>query len=284
MNYSYTKNSNPIEFIKKRCRRILPIYIPAMLILNILELSTRKIDVVTCFKNITTISFWTGEWLELWFVIAIMTLYLLIPPYYKWYNKNPKKTTYIAVILSTVFSMLFFNKNILIFFSRIPIFLIGFYVGELVKKDKKISVKEMIIQMAGAAIAFAILMYVYIKHQKILWHYGMHWYPFIFITLPVTLIISWIFEKLNKIKYINTSFVWLSKYTLEICIFHPLILKYTQGLQKYISFDNRNILYNIIIFTAVLILSAAYNKVIYIGMEYADKIKARKNSSFKSKV
>lgn len=132
--YSLKGDSNTRSFYRKRLLRIMPLYIPIVLIFGIRYGFTPQDYVL----NISTLAFWLNTWLFNWYVPSIVFLYLLSPWYMKIFNKHPIAATISAIIIGSVLTFLV-PKYLLIVFSRIPIFVIGIYTGKLCYEKKTLN-------------------------------------------------------------------------------------------------------------------------------------------------
>lgn len=135
--YAIEKHST-LEFYKRRLSRVfLPFFLTGL---------TRMIledwSVGSLIRNITGYSFYT-EWIYslLWFVPAIMTLYLIFPLFYHFFKKASSKGQFVYIILIVwlFLSMKLHHtmrEDLYGFTNRIPVFLIGVLAGWLVKEKE----------------------------------------------------------------------------------------------------------------------------------------------------
>lgn len=76
----------------------------------------------------------------LWFLPAIMIMYILLPFFRLADKKNPKLTAILAIVIWVAIGVIVTNltkyKAMFIFFNRIPIILIGYYFGKYDVLDK----------------------------------------------------------------------------------------------------------------------------------------------------
>ncbi len=92
------------------------------------------------FNIITGISFYkTNIYLFLWFVPAVITLYLFTPVFYHFFKKAENKYLFFAgfIELWLLFSLMARNvmrEDLYGFTNRIPIFVTGFLIGYLCKE------------------------------------------------------------------------------------------------------------------------------------------------------
>ncbi|MBO5163418.1 MAG: acyltransferase [Ruminococcus sp.] len=123
-------------------RRLKRVYLP-FLIVGIIRAVTEKWTSEGFWDNVLCISFYkTNMYSFLWFVPAILTLYLLFPPYYKLFSKASNKLMFTAAmfLIWMTLSLLFRDKlrpDLYGFTNRIPVFLFGVYAGHLTKTHKE---------------------------------------------------------------------------------------------------------------------------------------------------
>lgn len=139
-------------------RRLKRVYLP-FLIVALIRFFTEKWtpailrDYVLCisFYKVTIYSF-------LWFVPAILTMYLLFPLYYKLFEKSADKLLFTAsAFLIWLVLTLFFREKLRGdmwgFTNRIPVFLFGIYAGHLTKTRKEPFTRSAWIMLITALIA-----------------------------------------------------------------------------------------------------------------------------------
>ena len=130
LTYSIAK-TNVWGFYYKRIKRIILPFIIMSLILKIYN----NWSFIEFLKRVSFYSFYTRSIYSLiWFVPAIVTLYLVFPLYYKIFEKISCKTLFTIAIVLIICSILILFRNFIRldlygFFNRIPIFVIGILYG-----------------------------------------------------------------------------------------------------------------------------------------------------------
>lgn len=128
-----------LSFYYRRLKRVyLPFLIVALIRFFIESWQPAILrDYVLCvsFYKVSMYSF-------LWFVPAILTLYLFFPLYYKLFEKSADKFLFTAsaFLIWFMLTMLFRDKmrnDLFGFTNRIPVFLFGIYAGHLTKTRKE---------------------------------------------------------------------------------------------------------------------------------------------------
>ena len=110
-------------------RRLARVYFP-FFVGGLLQFFLNGLTPLDFVKRITCIAFYTETiYSLLWFVPAILTIYLLFPLYYKLMSAMKNKTVFILMTIAVWFilEMIFRNAetDLFGFFNRIPIFLMG---------------------------------------------------------------------------------------------------------------------------------------------------------------
>lgn len=191
--YRSLQKNTLCQFLCNRLKKILPIWW-SFLIISIL-LRCFLFDIGFSIREILGFATFTGFWLDMdnqgnWYVYAIMLIYLVSPVLAALIRESKNKTAMwlLMILLSTLLSFSFFGHFKLIVFSRIPIYITGMYLAEV---GNQIPMKKQdwavctILLLAGTALlAFSIL---YLSDH--LWTYGLWWYPFLLIAVPLSLIL-----------------------------------------------------------------------------------------------
>lgn len=146
--YSWTKNPSLKQFYVRRYRRVYPAWLlmaALFYIPNYLDApgGGYSPDVPNLVLNIlVNWSFWRVDDLTFWFIPAIMMLYTVAPfymmlierhPVYRW---MPVAAVLVAVMVQYWPPLHGAVGHLEIFFSRIPIFLIGVNMGQWVKERR----------------------------------------------------------------------------------------------------------------------------------------------------
>lgn len=129
------RKGNVLTFYYRRIKRIL---LP-FLVMAIIRCALEKWPIIEFWKNISGINFYTKSiYSFLWFVPAILTLYLFFPWYYKLFTKTKKPVLFFLCSLEVwlVFSLFVretMRGDLYGFTNRIPVFLAGVLLGWLTK-------------------------------------------------------------------------------------------------------------------------------------------------------
>ena len=86
--FSYTKDRNKVKFYKNRFIRIMPYYIPIAIVWYMFYNIVFEGDIQRCLIDISTLGFWTHGNMCMWYISAILVLYLITPYYIDLMKKN----------------------------------------------------------------------------------------------------------------------------------------------------------------------------------------------------
>ena len=161
-----SKINNYLEFIKSRFKKIYLKFI----IFSILAFFLNNWNFLKLLKTITGLDlFLKGGGSFLWFIPAIMIIYLLIPLYKKYDNFKTLIITIISYLLLVVLLSIFNKTHLLIFINRIPIILIGYYFSKLKILEKLRSNNYLYFSSSLILLIFGLLLsyYIYKSHLNL---------------------------------------------------------------------------------------------------------------------
>ena len=219
--YSLNRDDNKKRFYKKRLSRILPAYIPALLLRIIWDISNSG-----GIRELLSPHFlWHHVYFLLWFVPYIVVLYLLSPLYIWVFKKNPRLVTIIAIFFAFVMSFVAWGKSSLfIATARTPVFLLGFYIAHCDTGIKgKVEVRYIIIHVLAIAVVYGgqIILISNFNHQELA-ECGLMWFPLFFGTYSLVRILSIGLDLIHRTAAVSVLKI-LGKITLEIYLFHQLL-------------------------------------------------------------
>ena len=255
--FSLAKDSNILNFMKKRFFKLIPTYWCFLIFYFIFVFISNPIPVSAVIGNIFCIQNFTGLGNDFnWYISAIWLLYFLAPYFMILVEKTNSWKKFLGIIiLLVVFSFAFWNSDVLIItVTRIPIFFIGMYMAKKANKDNEILNKcKIFLLISLMLLGIIILLCFYKFFPTLLWNYGLHWYPFILIIPGLCLTISLISQTIEKYKvgtFLLKVLEIIGSYTFEIYLVHALILY----IFKYLISNNILIDNNIIWSIALLLI------------------------------
>lgn len=224
--YSFSRNSDISDFYRKRINRIIPTYLFVGGILwFVRDLVVIGEPLHVFVEDLTMVSFWLEGNTLVWYIAFCIFVYILFPLLYKAINSSAEYR------LISLLGLIGFSVLIVVFsycckidvinrleiaIERIPLFLIGVYIGDDVKKQKMLSIKNYIAMIALFIVMFGISEKFF---EGFLSRFAIGIYAFVLIT-----IISFLFEKVSsKSKTIINILSALGNYSLGLYLSHVMI-------------------------------------------------------------
>lgn len=151
--YSWSKTPSTLTFLFKRFLRVYPAwiiiaalyYIPDMICPDLVRHGGHSTNIIDLIGDITiNWDFWLNDELTFWYIPAIMMLYLFTPAYIQLIIKHPTYRWLPALMMAWCIVLQYVSPihdavgHIEIFWSRVPIFLLGINMGAAVKEKKTI--------------------------------------------------------------------------------------------------------------------------------------------------
>ncbi len=266
---AYSLASKEIKYKDFLKNRFINIYLKFLIFLIIATIYKgydlqKSISIITGYEFINK-----GGGSFLWFIPAIMLLYIIIPLYKKVDNKQkiltPIFLTFIWLFLSIIVSLNTNYNAIFIFTNRIPIFMIGYYISKYQLLNKMSNKKTLyltitiILLILGSFLSYT----SYLNHLKNFIIYDI----FYLTNIPLILGIIMLINILPSNKLIDSiGSVSLELYAFQM-IFGFLIIN------KLYLWINNALLTNILGLLLLLILSYIFNfifnKIITLVKEHA---------------
>ena len=251
--YSLASNEidNYLNFIFKRFKKIYLKFI----IFGVIAFFFNKWSFLKLLKIIFGIEFLTkGGGSFLWFIPAIMIIYILLPLYKKLDNKYRVITPIITIITYLILVItLSINKKttLLIFINRIPIILLGYYFSKL-KIFEKLQKNNLLYYCIALCLTIFGLFFNYYLYLN---HFYLSYFQDIFYVLSIPLIIG-VILLLDKIKS-NKLFNYLGSITLEIYAIQMIFGYSLTG--KLVKIISNSFLTNIISIVIVILIASFFN-------------------------
>lgn len=238
--YSLKKNSDTTAFLKRRMLRLLPAYLPFVLIWMVVRYVSYQLYFTEICGNLTMSGWWNGDGNQFnWYIDAIVLFYILSPYIYgllvddsKCMNKDTNKYIKLAtmIIVSFIISFAFLHGQLLMAMSRLPVFILGMIVGYTSNDEKLNAVFTnkwtycllLIVMIMGFGLMYYCL---YLQDRLDKWHYGLWWYPFVLIVPGLTLVLGKIGEWLQCLKIIQL----IGDASFEIFLWHLFIFETAQA-------------------------------------------------------
>lgn len=275
------KKYNLWGFYKRRIFRILPIYCFWMFLYGIIQLIVfNNFRVRGFIADFLGLGFLSGRNYNNWFIPALLICYLIFPFIISVFSSNTirklaSKGIWL-IILSTTFLplgicliLILVKANVLlIFFTRLPNFILGTFLGLALIRDNLKTLRDLncnlITLVSILVLGFCCLYLSFSVSPEINWLYGLWWYPFILFTFPFCLILASLLDGLDQqfsdtkiFSCIHECLCFCGQYSLEIYLVHGLVFQFSPYLHQAIVYcvtSKNNLLeYSILIPFSVLL-------------------------------
>ena len=258
--FAITKNSSWKRFYINRLKRV---WIPTIIVLSVCYLYfVRDRRFLSYITYVTGIDMFIKDSLVIWFITCITVCYILYYFVYRLYLRTNWSIWALVAALAVsigfnaVMSYAFpeFWKSTEIMWRRIPIFLVGSYMGKAVydKKESRLSYVHVILLVIVSIIS------VFVWDSFIADYVSKR-----YLYLVMAVIFSMFFSIIGEVKQLGPVFRWLSPLTLEIYLVHERII----DALKMKHMDNDLLIMNMIAIVCALVVAKLLltfeDKVIY---------------------
>ena len=259
--YSLSTDSDIGNFMKRRLKRLLPTYLVFILIWLLYQYVAGDFTLQMAIGNLLALQHFTGLGSEFnWYISALLLFYLLAPYFAVIIQRASSGQKLLFLLFLILCSVPFWGaEEFIITVSRLPIFYMGMVFADLCKKDLRISRMHILGLIAAFVLGLVFLVTTYFLFPAYLWSHGLHWYPFILITPPLCIGISWVLTLLERAKGMKPflSFFYLcGSYSFELYLLHILLISCISGVIS--AFDLSRLRYPIWAAGGVALFAGCY--------------------------
>ena len=226
--FSMSKDTDAKRFWNKRIHRVLlPTLAVTILYWLWFDLIHQKNGIIRLLLDWTGLSFWTHGVTTVWYVSFILFCYLCYPLIFKMQKKNRNlvlvlAAAMVAMLCVTALFMPEVYDRYEIALTRIPVFLIGSYLGEYLLNKQLPESSKLVLNLYTfiSVIAFAASIMVIGQNHTIgvmLYRYGSGG-----IGILICFVVCWVLEKWT-IKGISGFLKYWGAVSLELYLIHVMI-------------------------------------------------------------
>ena len=228
---SLATDARVCAFYRRRLARLLPSYLPAMLLWIGVHLLFNAITLPEALGNVFSVGWWFGLSKQLnWYTQAIFAFYLLAP-FLFYMIRAPRRPRLVALLLfAAAFAagLPLIGRDQLIFAARLPIFLLGMYFGKAYCEGKTMprALAATLYAAMGAGLLLLAVLWYY-RPEATLWYFGLWWYPFCIITPGLCLLLSTVADAIarTRAKWLVTGVSRIGACSYEIYLMHFIELQ-----------------------------------------------------------
>lgn len=226
---SLSQNADPIAFLGRRLKRILPAFCPILLIWLFLKLPdvprTDWLRVV--LGNLTGTSFWIGPPPAFnWYMLALYAFYGAAPFFYRLLEK--RNGIYWVLAGTLLMDACFYGNTVMIAITRFTVFALGMEAGRWAVEGRKTG---RAFELSSCVLGFLgyVLLVIFraALPDALLWNGGFYWYPFIFTAPAMVFLLCRFFSWLEvHAHHVLRGFEIVGECSLEIYLIHVVIFDY----------------------------------------------------------
>lgn len=225
--WSLKRDRNYGRYLGRRARKLFPAYYPFILVYIGVVAAIRGITCKEALGNLTFVGFWF-QWGNQfnWYIQSAMLFYLLAPGA-DWVMDRWKGWRAWAILGggALVLQGLFFGDYQMIAITRVPVFLLGMFLGKL----ERGSISWTRGRLAGlTAVFLGGLVFWRVSLRYLTWGNGLYWYPFLVLAPTGCLLAAgarpwWL--RFSWLKRIDDLISLCGKCSYEIYLIHLLFFE-----------------------------------------------------------
>lgn len=239
--FSYSADRDPVRFLRRRAERILPVYLPFILVWIALEALGEGIGLPAALANLFGVhGFTVLKPAFNWYVSGMWLSYLLTPWLAPLAERCDTRLRAGAALLGLLLLSAAFwgDHELVIIMARMPIFFAGLLTAAESRRREALTRAECAALLLLMPLGAALLWENPKLFPDLLWSRGLSWYPMLLVTPGLCLLIAAVSEGLSRFaagRAINRAAELLGGVTFEIYLVHfwalerplPLVLLLT---------------------------------------------------------
>ena len=224
--FSYCRGRDAAAFFRRRCARILPVYVPFALCWIAVEALGAGISFSAALANL----FGVHGFLDIapsfnWYVSGMWLSYLLAPFLAPLAERCDNRVKAIGAVLALLlFSCAFWgDTQLIIIVTRLPVFFAGMLFAAESERREALTKAELALLLALILVGAAILWESPKFFADLVWSHGLAWYPMLLIApglcVAVAAVSAWL-DRFAAGRGINKVLGFLGGITFEIYLVH----------------------------------------------------------------
>ena len=224
--FSYTDRRSTADWFRRRARRILPVYLPFILVWLLLMARRGQWSILMTAGNLLSV-----QWLIdpdtafNWYVTGLWLSYLLTPLLARLaaWAKGPARGALVTGALLALSVTCWGHHSLIIIAARLPIFFIGLWFAAESRRREALTRWETVLSLALIPVGVALLWRWAGRYPDLLWDRALYWYPFLLIVPGGVILAASLADALDCSavgRAATGAFAWLGGCTFEIYLVH----------------------------------------------------------------
>ena len=224
--FSYLGARDPAAFLKRRAARVLPVYLPFILIWITLHVIDSSITFPSALANLFGVHGFTGIKPAFnWYVSGMWLSYLLTP----WLAPLAERCDTRAKAAGALLGLLLLSAGfwgdteLVIIMTRLPVFFVGMLFAAESLRREALTKTELALLICAVPVGAALLWETPRFAADVVWNYGLAWYPLLLIAPGLCVLIAAASDRLSRFKAgqaVNRAVAFLGGLTFEIYLVH----------------------------------------------------------------
>lgn len=243
---SRTEGQSVWQFYKRKILRILPAFWIMIIPVSLFQFMKHDISLTVFFTRIFGLSAFNEGARGYWYLTALLVCYIISPLLYDIYKKSNKKDIIVVLSSFILCYILSFLLGVEILFRRLPVFVLGMYIGKLcfIKNPSFNIILALIISC---------LLYIYTQCYRINSSSESPIYRLLSNVLSLPLMISMAYLiSIPVMKNVRILFDFMGKISLELYLIHIFIMRF---FSRYFVSLESYIIYFLLFFFGSILLS-----------------------------
>lgn len=224
--HSLSKNSDPLRFMQRRLGRLLPSYLPFILVYCCFFLLTNQMNKYQALGNLTTFGWWAqmGQQFN-WYIPTQIAMYLFSPLFFRIIQQYDRRALWMIPLMYLIMGGCV-GTSLMIGVSRFPVYFLGMYLGKEAAEGKSPSKRHLTISGVAAVVSMIALYFLVTRFPGSLSKFGFWWHPYLLSTPGCLYFTSWCLEKHEKwalTRKLNQGLSRLGGRSFEIYLWHILV-------------------------------------------------------------
>ena len=236
--HSLSKNDNPLTFMQRRLGRLLPSYLPFILVFCLYGLYAGHMDKFQALGNLTTFGWWgqVGGQFN-WYIPTMIAMYLFSPLFYHIIKAYGRKSLWMLPLFFLIDAGCI-GTSLMMGVSRFPVYFLGMFLGRESLEGNTPTKRHLILSGIGMVVSMVALYFIVKLFPGSLSRFGFWWHPFIFSTPGCLYFTTWCLEKHEKwapTRLLNRGLSFLGNRSFEIYLCHILVytIAYDIGIRSW---------------------------------------------------
>ena len=224
--FSWQRERDPAVFLRRRALRILPTYLPFILVWITAQAFTGGISLNAALANLLGVNgFMKLEPSFNWYVSGMWLSYLLTPWLADLAERcGSKRRAALAIAGLLLASAAFWqNYELIIMASRLPVFFLGMLFAAESRRREGLERREIVLMLALVPLG-GILLWECMKYwPDRLWNYGLGWYPFLLMVPGICAAVAGLCSALERFaagRALSRGLSFLGGITFELYLTH----------------------------------------------------------------